>query len=376
MSSVVVAMSGGVDSSVAAALLKDAGYRVIGVTMQVWPQDGGRAGGCCGLDAVEDARKVAQRLDIPHYVLNFRDVFSRRVIVDFCEEYRRGRTPNPCIRCNQYIKFDALLEKARMLGADFIATGHYARIEKDEAERRNLLKKGVDYDKDQSYFLYIMTQAQLEQTLFPIGHLTKQKVREIARELKLPVAERPESQDICFIPDDDYAGFLRSYIPESATPGPILDEAGNILGTHQGLMYYTVGQRKGLGIAAPAPRYVVAIEPGENALVVGSRESALGKGLIASNLNWVALDGLTGTMRARARIRYRHKEAEATITAKDCATIYVEFDRPQWAITPGQAVVFYRDDVVLGGGTIEKAEKSKDRAKEAAHGFSRSRLQQ
>jgi tRNA-specific 2-thiouridylase len=369
-------MSGGVDSSVAAALLKDAGYRVIGVTMQVWPRDGGRAGGCCGVDAVEDARKVAHRLDIPHYVLNFRDVFSRRVIADFCDEYRRGRTPNPCIRCNQYIKFDALLEKAGMLGAGFIATGHHARIEKDDGEGRYLLKKGVDRKKDQSYFLYIMSQAQVERTLFPIGHLTKEEVREIARELELPAAERPESQDICFIPDDDYAGFLAGYIPGSASHGPILDEEGNILGTHQGLMYYTVGQRRGLRIAAAGPRYVIAIEPEENALVVGSRDKALGEGLIASQVNWIAMDSLTGTMHARARIRYRHTEAEAAITPAGCDTIYVEFDRPQWAITPGQAVVFYEGDTVLGGGTIEKAVKSEDMAKEAAHGFSRGRLQQ
>ncbi len=369
-------MSGGVDSSVAAALLKESGGEVIGVTMQVWPA-GGDSSGCCGSGAVEDARKVAHRLGIPHYVLNFRGVFARRVIADFCEEYRRGRTPNPCVRCNQYIKFDALLEKARMLGAGYVATGHHARIEKDGSGGRFLLKKGADRQKDQSYFLYVMTQPQLEHTLFPVGHLTKEEVREKARSLKLPVAERPESQDICFIPDNNYARFLREYIPESAQPGPILDEGGNVIGTHRGLMFYTVGQRKGLGIAAPEPRYVIALERARNALVVGSREKAFGDELTASHLNWITLDNPPGPLRVTARIRYRHPGADAVTIPLGRDKIYVKFTRSQWAITPGQAIVFYNDDTVIGGGTIEKAGKPENLKMElAGNGVSSSRLYQ
>jgi len=358
---VVVAMSGGVDSSVAAALLKEEGYQVIGVTMQIWPSDkqayGDRFGSCCGLDAVEDAKKVAYKLGIPHYVMNFRNIFAQKVVADFCQEYSLGRTPNPCIRCNQYIKFDALLERAKGLGADFVTTGHYARIEKDEARGIYLLKKGADQGKDQSYVLYPVTQEQLRHILLPIGNLTKEKVREIAGELELPVAAKPESQEICFIPDDDYPNFLKDYIPQAAKPGPILDEQGSILGSHRGILFYTTGQRKGLGISAKEPLYVIAIEPERNAIVVGTKEKALRNELIACRLNWISIANLTQPITAKAKIRYRHQEVEATITPLDEDKIYVKLKEPQMAPTPGQAIVFYDSDIVIGGGTIESARK-------------------
>ena len=358
---VVVAMSGGVDSSVAAALFKREGHQVIGVTMQIRPSNrqagADRFGGCCGINAIEDARKVAYKLGIPHYVMNFRENFARKVIDDFCQEYRQGRTPNPCIRCNQYIKFGALLEKTRELGADFIATGHHAKIEKDEAKGTYFLKKGVDRQKDQSYFLYPLTQVQLSRTLLPVGNLTKEKVREIAGEMALPVAAKPESQDICFIPDDNYAVFLKDYIPGAARPGAILNERGDTLGSHQGIMYYTVGQRKGLGISGKEPSYVITIEPERNAVIVGTKAQALGDELIAGRLNWILMDTLTQPLTIKAKIRYRHQEAEAVVTPLDKEQVQVKFKEPQFAITPGQAVVFYDKETVVGGGIIEQARK-------------------
>jgi tRNA-specific 2-thiouridylase len=358
-------MSGGVDSSVAAALLKKEGYQVIGITMQIWPADknGDRFGGCCGTSAVEDAKKVAYKLGIPHYAMDFRDIFAQKVIADFCREYSSGRTPNPCVRCNQYIKFNALLEKARGLGADFVATGHHARVEKDKTTGRYLLRKGIDREKDQSYFLYALTQEQLSHTLFPIGNYTKAQVRKIARELTLPVADKPGSQEICFIPDDNYAEFLKDYIPRAAEPGPILNEQGNIVGHHQGILFYTIGQRKGLGIAAREPLYVIDIKPERNAIVVGSKEKAFGDELIADNLNWVNIARLTQSITVKAKIRYRHPEAEATVTPIDDDRIYVKFTEPQLAIAPGQAIVFYDGDIVIGGGTIASARKAEIREK-------------
>ena len=359
---VVVAMSGGVDSSVAAAILTQGGYEVIGVTMQIWPSDKqasevDRFGGCCGFSAIEDAKMVASKLGISHYVMNLRDVFSQKVIADFCQEYSMGRTPNPCIRCNRYIKFDALREKAKGLGADLVATGHYARIEKDGNNGRYLLKKGSDRGKDQSYVLYPLTQEQLKHTLLPIGHLTKQRVREIARELGLPVAAKRESQEICFIPDDDYPRFLKQFIPQAAKPGLILNEQGSTLGEHRGILFYTVGQRKGLGISAKEPLYVIAIDQERNAIVVGSKQAAYGNELIASGLNWITTARLEQPTTVKAKIRYRHQEAEAAITPMEENKVYVKFKQPQLAITPGQAIVFYQGDTVVGGGTIEKVRK-------------------
>jgi len=358
---VVVAMSGGVDSSVATALLKEDGYQVIGVTMQIWPSDrqatDSRFGGCCGTGAIEDAKQVAQKLGIPHYIVNFKDIFARKVIDDFCREYSRGRTPNPCVRCNRYIKFGALLESAGELGADFIATGHHARIELDETTGAYLLKKGADLHKDQSYFLCQLTQQQLSHALLPIGNLTKVKVREIASKLSLPVAVKPGSQEICFVPDDDYPGFLKDYIPQAAKPGPILDESGNILGKHQGIMSYTIGQRKGLGIAAAEPLYVTAIKPDRNAIVVGAKAESYGSELIASNLNWIAIAEPQQPIRVTAKVRYRHLEADATVIPFVNDEYYVKFTEPQMAITPGQTVVFYNGDTVVGGGTIRVNDK-------------------
>ena len=365
---VVVAMSGGVDSSVTAAVLKEEGYEVIGVTMQVWPSNRladevERFGGCCGLEAVKDARRVASRLDIPHYVLNFRDVFRRRVIADFCEEYKQGRTPNPCIRCNQHIKFDVLLNRAKQLDAAFVATGHYARIQYNKVSGRYLLKKGIDPSKDQSYVLYVMTQDQLKHALMPLGAYTKEKTRQTAQELGLPVATKPESQEICFIPDGNYGKFLQEYAPEAARPGPILDKRGNILGRHRGILFYTIGQRKGLGISAKEPLYVAAIHREKNALIVGSEGDVYADELVASGANWIAIEQLEEPMKVRAKIRYRHREGEATITPMDKGKVHVKFRQPQRAITPGQAVVFYEGDVLVGGGTILKTAIEKESGK-------------
>ncbi len=356
---VVAGMSGGVDSSVAAALLKEEGHDVIGATMQLYPRDAEKDDGhnsstCCGLDAIEDAKRVAYKLGIPHYVMDLRDVFARMVIDDFCREYSLGRTPNPCILCNRYIKFGTLMERARELGADYIATGHHARVEQDEATGTYLLKKGVDTQKDQSYFLCQLTQEQLSHTVFPIGNLTKDRVRQIASEMNLPVATKPESQEICFIPDDDYPRFLKNYIPEAAEPGPILDRQGNTVGEHRGLMFYTIGQRKGLGIAAAEPLYVTDIYPDRNAVVVGTKEQTYGDELIASNLNWIATARPEHDIKVKAKVRYRHPEAEATVTPPDESSVYVKFKEPQMAITPGQAIVFYDGDTVVGGGTISR----------------------
>jgi len=352
---VAVAMSGGVDSSVAAALLKEEGYQVIGITMQVRPED--KAGSS---DFIDGARSVADALGIPHYVVDLRDIFQEKIISPFCEEYGTGRTPNPCVRCNRYIKFDALLKQARSLGASHFATGHHARVTRDSSSGRTLLQKGVDMAKDQSYFLHALTQEQLSHALFPIGHLTKEEVRATAKEKKLPVSSRPESQDICFIPDNNYAKFVRDLIPRAFRLGPILDERGNILGSHRGIMNYTIGQRKGLGIAASEPRYVIAIEAENNAVIVGGKESAFSDKLVATNVNWIAIDPPTEPVSATARIRYRHSEADATITPVDEDIVYVKFKKPQLAITPGQAVVFYNGDIVLGGGTIKSTGKAKE----------------
>ena len=348
---VVVAMSGGVDSSVAAALLKQDGYEVIGCTMQLWPAN---EFGCCGWGAVTDAKRVAYRLSIPHYVMNFREVFAQKVIAYFCHEYNLGRTPNPCIRCNQHIKFDVLLRRAKELDADFVATGHYARVEYDEKSGRYLLKRGIDLKKDQSYVLYALNQDQLSHTLLPLGHLTKEKVRHIAQELGLPVADKAESQEICFIPDDNYPKFLKEYMPGAAKPGPILDQQGNILGQHQGILFYTIGQRKGLGISAREPLYVVAIDRKNNALIVGSKKDIYQDELIATEVNWIAIEQPRQTIKAKAKIRYLHQGAEATVTPlMDGDKAHVKFKEPQMAITPGQAVVFYNRDCVIGGGTIQ-----------------------
>ena len=284
-------MSGGVDSSVAAALLKESGHEVIGITMQVHPDEEGsqprRFGGCCGVEDVVDAARVARKLDIRHYVANFREIFAREVIDDFCREYLAGRTPNPCIRCNRYLKFDALLERARQLDADCVASGHYARIDHDGDGGRYRLLKGIDSGKDQSYVLYGMTQAQLEHSLFPVGELTKRQVREVASRLDLPVADKPESQEICFVADNDYARFVTEYAGRVPRPGPILDMTGRVIGKHRGIAAYTIGQRRGLGASGGVPRYVVAIDPEANSITVGDKEDVYSDELTTSALNWI-----------------------------------------------------------------------------------------
>jgi tRNA-specific 2-thiouridylase len=355
---IAVAMSGGVDSSVAAALLVEAGHEVLGFTMDLFalPSDYCRDAdhmSCCGREAAHQAQRVARSLGIEHFMVDMKSVFEKTVIEDFCGEYALGRTPNPCIRCNEYIKFAAFLRLAKQQGVDRIATGHHARILRDEQSGRFYLKKGRDPDKDQSYFLYGLSQAQLAASLFPVGEMTKPEVRDLARRKDLPVAYRPESQEICFIPDNNYGRFLAERIPELARPGPIVDRQGNVLGQHPGIIHFTIGQRRGLGLSAPLPLYVLEIKARDNIVVVGSNQELYKSALLAGRLNWIARPGLERPLKVRARIRYQHREAPATIVPLPGEKISVEFDRPQRAITPGQSVVFYDDDTVLGGGIIE-----------------------
>ncbi len=348
---VAVAMSGGVDSSLATALLKEAGYKVIGITMQIWPPDEQAFGGCCGLEAIEDAKKVAYKLGIPHYVVNFRDIFAQEVIADFCLEYSLGRTPNPCIRCNQYIKFDALLKKAKELGSNFIATGHYARIKQSPDGYR--LLKAIDPAKDQSYFLYTLGQSELNHLLLPIGNLHKAEVRRLSTEIGLPTATRRESQDICFIPDKDYRVFIARYI--SLESGDIVDTRGKVLGRHGGLARYTVGQRQGLGLTSSKRLYVIRLDAANNRLVVGTQDQLLSNKLFASKLSWVSGEAPKEPINITAKIRYRSPEVTAKLHLND-GVAEVNFQQSQRAIAPGQAVVFYQGDTVLGGGIIEAPE--------------------
>jgi len=355
---VVVAMSGGVDSSVAAALLREQGYEVIGMTMNLFslPKEVCRSESlksCCGRQSQEDANRVAIALGIPHYLVDFRREFEQTVIEDFVREYGRGRTPNPCLRCNQFIKFDLFLERANKLGASHIATGHYAQIEWDPTAGRYLLKKGKDKDKDQSYFLYTLTQKQLARTIFPVGGLTKKDVRAIAAKYALPVAAKEESQEICFVPDQNYPKFLKDRIPEAFRPGPILDLQGRVIGEHNGIVHFTVGQRKGLGIAAPQPLYVVSIDAESNVIVVGKNKDLYRNSLQASEVRWIAVEKLGEPMSVRAKIRYKHEEAGAKVFPLEEGHVRVEFEKPQRAMTPGQAVVFYEGDNVVGGGIID-----------------------
>ena len=359
---VVVAMSGGVDSSVAAALLRAEGHEVIGVTLNVWPKPAPsaqpeREDACCSLSAVEDARRVADSLGIPHYTLNFREVFAATVIKDFVAEYQRGRTPNPCLRCNEHVKFGALLDRAEALGADYIATGHYARIAYDGLRGRYLLRKGLDPAKDQSYVLYALRQAQLARTLLPLGEMTKAETRRLAAELRLAVADKAESQELCFVPDNDYGSFLRDQAGLAPPAGPIFDQAGRQMGTHRGLVYYTVGQRRGLGLAAGEPLYVIALDPERNALVVGPESTLYASCLVAEAVNLVAVPELPAPAMAKAKVRYRAPEAEAQVSQLPGGRLRVRFAQPQRAIAPGQAVVAYQGDEVLGGGTIAAVQR-------------------
>jgi tRNA-specific 2-thiouridylase len=350
-------MSGGVDSSVTAALLQEQGYEVIGISMQVWDYakfaaaDGEKFGACCSLDDIHDARRVAEQLGIPFYVVNLEEEFQRLVIDDFIAEYFRGRTPNPCVRCNQWIKFEILLKKAHELAADFLATGHYARIAQDASGRFRLLK-GVDEGKDQSYFLFTLKQEQLAATLLPLGGMTKQEVRRLAAGFGLRVAEKGESQEICFVPDDDYIRFLEEACGKDRLSGDIVDSRGNLLGRHNGTYRYTVGQRKGLGIAHPHRLYVLGVDAGRKEVIVGGRDELSGDGLIAAEVNWI-VPPPDSVIEAACKIRYRQKQVACRILPLAGDRAEVRFLKGEKAITPGQAVVFYDGDEVLGGGWIE-----------------------
>jgi tRNA-specific 2-thiouridylase len=358
---IVVGMSGGVDSSVAAALLVEQGFDVIGVTLRVWPwreaEDATKKfGSCCSPATVDDARAVARRLAIPYYLLNTEREFERAVIEPFAREYAAGRTPVPCVACNREVKFGSLAQRARAWDATAVATGHYARITRDPASRRFLLWRGRDARKDQSDFLWPLTQAQLATARFPVGELTKGAVRDKARALGLVTAEKPESQEICFIPDDDYRGFLRRRAPEAFVPGPILDGQGTVLGHHEGLANYTVGQRRGLGLVSARPLYVTALDPVRNAVVVGGADAGGVESLRAEQVNLISVPALTGPLAVEAKIRHTHEPAPASIEPLDNGDVGVRFERPQRAPAPGQSVVFYQGDLVVGGGVIASPE--------------------
>jgi tRNA-specific 2-thiouridylase len=346
-------MSGGVDSSVAAALLAEQGHDVIGLSMQLYDQRGDQTfGSCCTLDDLYDARRVASALGFPHYILNFERQFQETVISNFVREYASGRTPLPCAHCNSDLKFSTLLDRARGLGAERVATGHYARVEQ-HADGRWLLKRSADREKDQSYFLFALTQEQLASAIFPVGALTKPEVRAQARRLELNVADKPDSQEICFIPDGDYASFVAKKAPALERGGAIVAEGGEQLGTHGGVHRFTVGQRKGLGISAPAPLYVLKIDADSREVTVGPKASLDRSMLTASGVNWVSVDAPTEWLPVSARIRHRHAATPGRVRALPDGRAELVFDAAQSAVTPGQAVVFYDDDVVVGGGWIE-----------------------
>lgn len=355
---VLVAMSGGVDSSVTAALLLEQGYEVMGVTMQIWDpgqtEVAGEHVGCCSLTAVDDARAVAAQLGIPYYVMNFRELFSQKVIDYFCAEYTQGRTPNPCIACNRHIKFDGLLRKALGLGMDFLATGHYARPGYDADKSRYVLRRGLDQVKDQTYVLYGLTQAQLARILMPLGEYHKDEVRRMAAQYSLAVADKAESQEVCFIPDDYYQGFIASRTQAEIKTGPFKDLAGNVIGQHQGIPFYTFGQRRGLGLATGERVFVVDIDPATNTITVGPEEAILSNMLISSDNNFIQMEALSGPLEVEAQIRYNARPAPATIRPLPNNRVEVVFEKPQRAITPGQAVVYYSGDYLVGGGTIDR----------------------
>lgn len=375
----IVAMSGGVDSSVAVYLLQKQGFDVVGLSFELWDRrDLESSNVCCSVETINLAKSVANKLGIEHFTVDVRDAFYKHVIEDFCESYIKGLTPNPCILCNKYIKFDFLIKKAAELGADIIATGHYARtVERrtsdvgrekqttnngsllygrradESTSRRFLLKKGVDPKKDQSYVLYVMKQEELARTVFPLGEMKKEETRNIAKELGLVNALRAESQEICFVGDDKYGNFIKSFSPEALQPGPIVDTSGKIVGRHKGIAFYTIGQRKGLGISSLKPRYVAEIDRQGNTIVIGSRNDAMRKSFKVNRLNWISINNLSGPIRAHVKMRSTMQEKIATISPFTDNSVKVEYDEIQWAPASGQSAVFYDGDLVIGGGIIE-----------------------
>ncbi len=356
---VMVAMSGGVDSSVAAALLKDEGFEVIGATLKLFSNEEigleHTSRTCCSLEDVEDARAVAAKLGFAHYVFNFGELFRQQVINRFAESYAKGDTPNPCIDCNRFIKFEKLLERALVLDMDYIATGHYARVELDGETGRYLLKKAADPTKDQSYVLYAMTQEQLRHTLFPLGVLKKSEVRAIAEARGLVNAKKPDSQDICFVKDGDYASFLENTLKVPSPHGNFVDSRGKLLGEHEGLIHYTIGQRKGLKLSFEKPKYVIRKDPEANTVVLGEEAELLCGDMIVRDVNLISVEALTAPMKAAVKTRYSQKEAPAVLVPLEDGSVFVRFFEPQRAVTSGQAAVFYYGDTVIGGGTIVRS---------------------
>ncbi|MBW2605465.1 MAG: tRNA 2-thiouridine(34) synthase MnmA [Deltaproteobacteria bacterium] len=351
---VVVAMSGGVDSSLAAFLIKSQGYDTIGITLKLCSQKNNPASSeRKSPEGVEYAAEMARKIDIPHYLFDLQKEFEQEVIEGFCREYISGRTPNPCIFCNEKIKLGALVRRAREMGADYVATGHYARVIYDKKKGRFLLKKGRDLQKDQSYFLFSLGQDQLKSVFFPLGGLTKNEVKQQAEKYGLSVSGRTESQEICFVPDNDYPAFIKSRFPVIERKGPVVSTRGEVLGEHHGVFSFTIGQRRGLNIARGYPLYVVALENDTNTVVVGEKEDLYRRELIASGTRWIAIESLNKPLVLKARIRYRHQECPALVVPLSAEKVRVEFSEPQRAITPGQAVVFYDGNIVAGGGWIE-----------------------